>query len=259
MFALFLQVQFSYIFIRSMYGKLNSPNSINKFYFENQLTTIDIVFTFAGLLFFEVIFVLSWIHCRLISQFKRWKIFVDLPICAQAFPMPTSWFPAMVKGLMLKINKFFSLNSTTQWWVQSKVLQKQTDTFEIQTWRTAYSVLGWQFWNVVFDFNIEGASLLASKWKWCCTFCIACLCIRKFPINILLNDATNATFSLAPWQIVVHWMLAHYVCISFVLDFSGFNDINKWSALKIHLISNVGNHTMKLNWIIIRFSICFIY
>lgn len=69
MFALFLQVQFSYIFIRNMYGKLNSPNSINKFYFENQLTTIDIVFTlliFAGLLFFEVIFVLSGIR-------KRWK------------------------------------------------------------------------------------------------------------------------------------------------------------------------------------------
>lgn len=142
MFALFLQVQFSYIFIRNMYGKLNSPNSINKFYFENQLTTIDIVFTlllFAGLLFFEVIFVLSGIYCRLISQFKRWKIFVDLPICLQAFSMSISWFLAMVNGLMLKINKFFSLNSTTQWWVQSEVLQKQTDTFENQTWRTAYS------------------------------------------------------------------------------------------------------------------------
>lgn len=140
MFALFLQVQFSYIFIRNMYGKLNSPNSINKFYFENQLTTI--VFTlliFAGLLFFEVIFVLSGIHCRLISQFKRWKIFVDLPIWSQAFSMPISWFLAMAKGLMLKINKFFSLNSTTQWWVQSEVLQKQTNTFENQTWRIAYS------------------------------------------------------------------------------------------------------------------------
>lgn len=125
---------------------------------------------------------------------------------------------------------------------------------EYSHWAPQLTILEFRIW-----FSHWRSFAVSIGVKMCYISCIAYLCIRKFSINILLNDATNATFSHAPWQIIVHWMLAHYVYISFVLAFSAFNDINKWSSLKIRLIFNVRNHTMKLNWVIIRFSICFIY
>lgn len=136
-------------YLDKAYGKLSSRANTNKFYFENQLNTIDIVFTLLKI----TAGIFLGIFCSALPFYQLWWN-VDVCVWASiaAIPIRNHWLSEMLVEWWLTIDKLFSPigeaieTMARVMWIASKANGKHVWKLVSETRAcTAHPLFSWQF------------------------------------------------------------------------------------------------------------------